>query len=147
VIAESEQPLVRIEQRNAPWLARYVQRDVPLVELVASSLESPVLVRQLWLDNRRVRMQGGSHGLGNLSFARHTAVQIEDQIVEAHLLEALEHGIDRGPFLSDEQDSLAAGHQRGDEVGDRLTLARSGWALDNEVLAGENLVDGVVLRR
>ena len=38
-------------------------------------------------------------------------MEVEDEVVQADLLEALEDGVDRGALLRDEQDRLAARDQ------------------------------------
>ena len=72
-------------------------------------------------------------------------MQVKNQLAEVLLAKPLGHGIDRGAFLRHEQDFLAAGNQRGDQVGDRLALAGSRRPLDDQALAREHRVDRVVL--
>ena len=74
-------------------------------------------------------------------------MQVEDEVGQADLLEALEDGVDRRALLGDEQHRLAARDEAGDEVADRLALAGAGRPLDDEVLAAQHLVDREVLAR
>ena len=52
-----------------------------------------------------------------------SVVQVHDEIGQTHLLESFEDGVDGGALLGDEEDLLAPGRKRGDQVGDGLALA------------------------
>ena len=63
------------------------------------------------------------------------AVQVEDEVAELTLVEPLQHRVDRGSLLGDEQDRLVAGDQGCDQVRDRLALAGAGRPADDQALA------------
>jgi hypothetical protein len=77
---------------------------------------------------------------------RGPVVYVHDQAVQAAAGEPVGDRRDRRALLRDEEHPLAARHQRGDQVGDGLALAGTGWALHDRVLAGEDRVDRPMLR-
>ena len=56
--------------------------------------------------------------------------------VQAILLKPMVNDINGGPFFTDEQDALAAGDVIGNQIGDRLRLARSRRPLNDVTLTG-----------
>ena len=62
-------------------------------------------------------------------------------------MQPLRDGVDRCPFLRDEQHLLPAGEQGRDQVGDRLALARARRATHDQTLPAQDGVDRVVLAR
>jgi hypothetical protein len=72
-------------------------------------------------------------------------MEVEHGLAEAEIVQALQDRIDGGAPLGDEQHALTAGDKRGDEVGNGPALAGTRRALNDEVLTGEDSVDGVVL--
>ena len=77
--------------------------------------------------------------------SRVALVDVEHQLAEAHADEPGQHGVDRGPFLRDEQHLAAARHHGRDQVRDRLALARARRAVDHQAAAGEHCLDRAAL--
>src|SRR5215218_7300231 len=69
LLAEREQPLFGSKQRQAPRLALVVQSRLPVVQLASSCLQALMVVRQLWLCDRRVGVQRVCEGLRDLPLA------------------------------------------------------------------------------
>src|SRR5258705_75509 len=82
---------------------------------------------------------------GPLALRGDAAVKVQYKVAEADLVQAPQDSVDRGSLLRDEQNTLASGDQRRNEVGDCLALAGSRRPFDEQVLAGENRVDHVAL--
>jgi hypothetical protein len=116
-----------------------------VVELVTARLKQPVFGLVVRPRKARVRGQRRRQRLRDLSPGADPAVKVEHQVAQTDLVQPLQDRVDGGALLGHEQHALAAGDERGDEVGDGLALARARRSLDDEVLAGEDGVDGVVL--
>src|SRR5699024_6920847 len=70
------------------------------------------------------------------------AVEVQGEIGEPHLLQAGLHHVEGRLLLGHEQDGFALEEAVGDEIGDGLGFAGSGWALENECAALPGSDDG-----
>src|ERR1044072_41670 len=103
-LAEREQPLFGSKQRRIPRLALLVQRGVPVIQLAPARLQALVHTRQVCFGDSGVGVQSTCERLRDLSLAGYPPMQIEDEVVQADLLEALEDCVDRRALLGDEQE-------------------------------------------
>ena len=69
----------------------------------------------------------------HLGLAGLVRMQLQAERREPDLAEAALHHLERGALLGDEEHGLAGGHAAGDQVRDRLRLARSGRPVQDEV--------------
>ena len=144
---QAEQLGPHVIDRHVPRCPPAVQGMHVRVELVAASfhkLEFGAVVRARRVPAGIKRLP--DH-LRERAAGTDTAMQVQHQLAEVLLAKPLGHRIDRGALLGHEQHFLAAGNQRGDQVGDRLALAGSRRALDDQALPREHRVDRVVLAR
>ena len=72
-------------------------------------------------------------------------MDVQDHVGQANAVQALEDGVDGGALLGHEEHLLVARQQARDQVGDRLALARARRSLDDQILAGKDAIDGLVL--
>ena len=72
-------------------------------------------------------------------------MEVHHEPVKSHIGQPLDHRVDRCPLFGHEQDSLAVGHHRGDEIGDGLALAGSRRSLEDKRMSGQGGIDGCVL--
>ena len=87
------------------------------------------------LHTRLAQVARGLELFKHLAFVGMVAVQLQAGRSQAHGLEAAVHHLQRRHLLGDEQHLLAIGNRGGDHIGDGLGLARTGRALNDEVLA------------
>ena len=91
---------------------------------------------------------GGQHArdLGDEALFVHLlAVQVQAELVQAGVTQALAHDLQRGHLLADEKHALAAAQALGDDVGDGLALAGTRRPLQHEADAGRGGGDGLLL--
>src|SRR5215218_666183 len=69
LLSQGKQPLFGRKQRQTPRLTSLVQRGLPRVQLAPASLQSLVLMRQLGLGDRGVRVQRERQRLRDLTLA------------------------------------------------------------------------------
>ena len=135
-----------VEGADAPRVPPFVQRRTMLHQTVAP-------VRQCSLDGCGVGVlgilgpvQSGTEPLRESSLVGHPVVGVQDEVAQAKPLEASENRIDGGTLLGHEQRPLALAGKAGDQVGDGLALAGSGWAVDDQVGPAAHGVDDGLLR-
>ena len=75
------------------------------------------------------------------------AVRLQAEIGQATLFQALEHDLQRGHLLADEQHALAGRHALGDDISDRLAFAGARRPLQHKALAGQRGGDRLSLAR
>ena len=80
------------------------------------------------------------------TLVRPAAVELETNRAKTYSAQASVHHAQRGHLLRDEQDGLPVMHRAGDDVGDRLRLARAGRSLHHEIAARADGLDDDRLR-
>ena len=73
-------------------------------------------------------------------------VDLEAEIPESHLAQAVMHDRERGHLLCHEEDPFSVMGSSGDDVRDRLGLARAGRSLHDDIATGAHLFDHAGLR-
>ena len=86
--------------------------------------------------------------LGHDRAARHVGpVQVERDVPQSLTSEAVENNVECSALFRDEEHPLATRNKAGDEVGNRLRFACSGWALDDSRSAVQDFFNDAVLAR
>jgi len=102
-----------------------MERNGVLIELVAPLYESAMQALDTRLDEVRIACKCFVQGFGYLALRGDAAVKVQYKVAKADLIQAPQDSVDRGSLFRDEQNMLASGDQRRNEIGDRLALAGS----------------------
>ncbi len=130
---------------HPPRLAHLVQRPGVLHEAGAALDQSPLHLGRVGLAGRGAALEGGTERLRQAALVAGPVVGVEDEVGQAHPLEAREHDVQGCPLLGDEQHAPTRRHGPREQVGDGLGLARPGRALDDQVRTAAHGVDGGLL--
>ena len=144
---QTEQLGPHVIDRHVPRCPPAVQGLHVRVELVTASFNKLKLGAVVRARTVPAGIQRLPDHLRERAAGTDTAMQVQHQLTEVLLAQPLGHRIDRSPLLGHEQHLAAAGNQRGDQVRDRLALARPRRALDDQALPREHRVNRVVLAR
>ncbi|MCY1213485.1 hypothetical protein D9M72_252670 [compost metagenome] len=139
---ERHQPRQQLAQRHRDVFGHVVHGGVEAFERAQVEVHRVEHLRALgaFLRQRAGRFEPQLVGLAQvLHEGLLVALRVVDhaaQLVQPLLAQAVEHDVDGGALLADEQHALAAAHVVGDQVGDGLRLPRARRALDDVAGAG-----------
>src|SRR6185312_7608427 len=75
------------------------------------------------------------HLLHDFLWRKIGSMEVNREVRQSHLIESMEHNIQRGSFFRHKQDTLSDRCEAGNQISNRLALACPGWPVHDSILA------------